>query len=423
MDKYQFSSREFRIKVLMLMLDNTWMAIWGGDTLIKPEYFELEDEETIAQAILDYRSSYDRSPHDPEDLVELAGSSCRELILSLYDRVDLELHLVSDRVVQFAREQAAKLAILESIDDVQRGNLQQPIDRMKAALQVGEKVLSPGIDPVADIDKWLYNYWTDKVSTGWLHIDEILDGGLSPGELGVVMGPPNRGKSMALINIGFGAASVYGGGKNVIHFTHEMSEAQTAKRYAARLLFKFPNRNDDLQQYSNDMIEFARKLLPGKIRIIGGAMTPADIECHVERLLAEDFKPDLIIDDYPDLVVSPRKYKERRFELSATFEWFRRLGAKYEMPIWVATQGNRGSLSKEIIGIQDIAEDIGKAAIADVIVALCQTYDEEQTDRCRLFMAKVRDGAKKTLVAAKFYGQAQSIVTTGIIKAKEGRDV
>jgi hypothetical protein len=76
-------------------------------------------------------------------------------------------------------------------------------------------------------------------------------------------------------------------------------------------------------------------------------------------------------------------------------------------------------LSKEIITIQDIAEDIGKAAIADVIIALCQTRDEEQMNQCRLFMAKVRDGTKKMMYDAKFYGKSQAIITTGLSKNKD----
>lgn len=71
-----------------------------------------------------------------------------------------------------------------------------------------------------------------------------------------------------------------------------------------------------------------------------------------------------------------------------------------------------------------IAEDIGKAAIADVIIALCQTYDEKLADQCRLFMAKIRDSANKhPLITCKCYTDSQAIITTGFVTKKESRDV
>jgi replicative DNA helicase len=222
---------------------------------------------------------------------------------------------------------------------------------------------------------------------------------------------------MALINIGFGAASI-GSGKNVVHFTHEMSVAQVAKRYAARMTFRFPHRDDDLNAYEDELVEAARKLMPGRIRIIGGAerMTIEQLQSHLDRLIAEGFEPGLIIDDYADLIKPSQRYTDRRFELSANYENLRALSFRY-CPIWTASQTTRGALNKEIVTMADLAEDIGKAAICDVLVAMCQTREELESDQCRLFMAKIRDGSKKVpLIQCKFYGASQAIVSTGYVE-------
>lgn len=396
------------------------MSKYGS--IILPEYFEQEDEESIANAIHAYRETYGRSPTDPADVIQMTSPSSGEIIYTLYEMSDdVDTDLAADVVIQFAKEQAAKLAVLSSMEDIKHGNLTSMYRKLEDAMRVGKYINSPGIDPVRDLEKWLYTYWDDKVPTGWLHVDRILEGGLKGGELGIVLGPPNRGKSMALVNIGYGAASIYGGGKNVVHFVHEMSAAQTAKRYAARMVFRFPTKDEDLDAYGDDVIAAAKHMMPGNVRIIGGAekMSTTDIESNLEMLLAEGFNFDVIIDDYPDLLDPPKTYTDRRFELSAVFEWFRNIAGKYGVPVWGATQGNRNSLSKEIVTMQDIAEDIGKANIADVIIAVCQTLEEEQSDRCRLFMAKVRDGEKKSLIASKYFGKSQSIVTTGIIDLKK----
>jgi hypothetical protein len=418
-DAYPYE-REFRIKILSLMLDRQWMSMYGT-TVIRPEFFEQDDEESAAKVIMSYWTTYKVCPTDISDLRTLSTgkTDITDLLEQLYDIPITEKKLAGDKALQWAREQAAKLAILDSVDDIAKGNLQQTIVRMKDALKVGENIQNTGIEVIKDVEKWLYDLWTHKVRTGWYHVDSILEGGLGTGELGLIMAPMNVGKSMSLINIGYGAASI-GSNCNVVHFTHEMSQEITAKRYAARTVFKFPMRDDNLEDYEASLKKAAAHILTGKIKVIGMRSCNIErIDAQLERLIDEGFKFDVVIDDYPDLVSSTRHYTEKRFELSEVYKEFRDLGEKYNVPIWGATQSGRGSLTKEIITIQDIAEDIGKAAIADVIIALCQTRDEEQMNACRLFMAKVRDGAKKMMFDAKFYGSSQAIITTGISKNKD----
>ena len=417
-DSYPYD-REFRLKILSLVLDRAWMSQYGT-TIIRPEFFEMDDEESIAKVALEYWESYKICPTSSTDLKTMLSNKKHESTLEyLYEIPATEKKLAGDRAIQWAKEQAAKIAILDSVEDINRGDLQKTISRMKEALAVGENIQTTGLEVIKDIDKWLYDLWSSKMRTGWWHIDSILEGGLGKGELGLIMAPMNVGKSMSLVNIGFGAASI-GSNANVVHFTHEMSQEITAKRYAARTIFKFPNRDGDLEEYEEDLKKAAAHVLTGRIKVIGMTGTNIDrIDSQLERLLDEGFKFDLIIDDYPDLVSSSRRYNEKRFELSEVYREFRDLGAKYDVPVWGATQSSRSSLSKEIITIQDIAEDIGKAAIADVIIALCQTRDEEQMNQCRLFMAKVRDGSKKMMFDAKFYGKSQAIITTGVSKNKE----
>jgi replicative DNA helicase len=420
MSVYNFE-RRFRLKIIANMLNNMWMAKYGN-AIILPEYFESEDEVTIVKTIRDYRDAYNKSPIDSDDLTALAGPEYGELINYVYDLYESgECELAADEALKFAKQQAVKLAILEGVDDINKGDLDTPIVRMQEALKIGDNLLSTGIDPILDSDKWLFTYYDTKVATGQYHLDTALDGGLSAGELGIIMSGINVGKSMELINLGVGAASIPNG-KNVVHFTHEMRPAQVAKRYAARMLFRFPQREDNLIEYQDDLYEKARRLLKGKIRIIGGAykMTTVEFESHMDRLIGEGYEPGVIIDDYLDLMQPPKHYSERRFELSAIYEWARATGEKYNCPFWTATQSNRGAYSKEVIGIADIAEDIGKAAIADVLIALCQSYDELQLGQCRFFIAKNRDAPKqgKSLIGCKYYGASQAIITTDFVKRK-----
>ena len=420
-DPYQFN-REFRLKILSLMLDRQWVTQYGL-TIVKPEFFEQDDEEAICKALLKYWDDYRAVPSDPEDIIVLVGDQYSGIVSDVFD-CDTDTRLASDKALEWAKEQAIKVAILESAEDVKKRDIKSIIPRLKDALSVGDNLLSPGIEVLADIDKWLYSLWVEKVRTGWTHVDEVLNGGLGAGELGIILAPQNRGKSMSLINLGYGAAMI-GSAKNVVHFTHEMNKDIVAKRYAARLVFRFPDRADDLGEYEEELVSVGMKLLPGKIRIIDQKkMTVDEMDNRLERITAEGQKVGLIIDDYPDLLVPTKRYTEKRFELSSIYEDLRALGDKWNIPVWGASQANRSALSKEIVTMADIAEDIGKASVADVIISLCQTKDERNADQCRLFMAKVRDGDSTAMFSAKYYSRAQSIITTGIvIKEKDEQDV
>jgi hypothetical protein len=411
------------------MLDRVWLSRYGV-TLIKPNYFEQDDEEMVATAILEYVAKYDTIPDDPDDLlVYVNDSTAADLVYEIYNTETTQF--VSDVVIKWAREQEAKIAILDSIEDVKKGNLSSIVERIQKANQVGNDTHSPGIDVINDIDKWLPDLYRHKVRTGLTHIDRyVLDGGLSAGnkekgdssELGIILAPPNAGKSMMLINLGYGAASI-GSGLNVVHFTHEMGQSQVAKRYAARMTFRFPTQDDNLDEYEDELLIAARKLMPGHVRVIpASGFTVEDIDQKLVQLKREGFKFDVIIDDYPDLIRASRRYTERRYELSGIYTDLRELGSEHGVPVWGASQSTRGSFNKEIITMADIAEDIGKAAIADVIVAVCQTKEESDNNLCRLFMAKVRDNENHQMITAKFFKKQQAVVTTGFAEAKVKED-
>lgn len=413
--------RPLRLKILSLLLDPKWITIYGKD-VINPNFFETEDEIAFAEAVHTFHETYNRPPTDPDDVIELMSViDGGDLVYEIFDECESwDVALATDIVVQFAREQAVKLAILDSIDDVNKGNLSSPLDKMEVALKVGENIMLPGMDFIADIDQWLHEYWVDKIRTPWTHANKVLGGGLGIAELGILLAPTNVGKTMALVDIGYAAAAL-GSGKNVAHFTHEQEPETVSRRYAARMTFSFLKRGDDTAAYKELVLETARKLMPGKIRIIGGArkMKLSEMRSHLDRLNAEGFKFDLIIDDYMDEIEPERYLNEHRHELSAIARGLRNIAGEYQVPVWTATQSTRSSFNKEIITLEDVAEDVGKVRIADLVIAICQTKEEYDMEKCRLFFAKVRDGKKNYLFSAKFYSDAQAIITTGIVKKKQ----
>ena len=106
-----------------------------------------------------------------------------------------------------------------------------------------------------------------------------------------------------------------------------------------------------------------------------------------------DFKPDLIIVDYGDLI-RPEKFSkdEKRHQLETIYEELRGISQIYECPIWTASQTNRSGLNAEVITMESISEAFNKCFVADFIFSVSRTVEDKQTNGGRIFIAKNRNG-------------------------------
>lgn len=407
------NTRRFRLKILACMLDARWMAKYAN--IMLPSYFERKDENDFAECLIEFWETYKRPPRESEDLLELVGLDSRDIVHSVFlGKEEWDLALAADMSVKFAREQAARVAVLESLPDIENGDLETVVDRLKKASIIGQDIGDLGLDVKRDARQWMQNSVFAKLPTGMHHLDIVLDGGLGIGELGVFMAPTNYGKSMALINVAFGAAGLINALK-VAYFSFEMRAAIVAKRIAARMVFRFPSRRDDQNEYIEKFESLARMFLPGDVRAFRVNGNVNMLRRKMDMLIDSGYEPDIIIVDYGDEVEPTRHRREHWLELGETFGELRELGETYECATWTATQTGRGSVNKEIITMQDIAESYKKCEKADAIVAICQTAEEERLDQCRLFLAKLRDGRSRSMVSAKYYKEQQAIITTGIL--------
>jgi replicative DNA helicase len=232
-----------------------------------------------------------------------------------------------------------------------------------------------------------------RIPTGLGGVDKILGGGLGNGELGVIIAPPNRGKTYALINIGAGAIKE---GFNCVHYTLEMPESQVTRRYDEKLTkkdFNYIKLNTDkvLTSFGNMKKMGTGRLIVKKYRTNDCSVNT--IRSHLTRLWVEKgFKPDVIVIDYGDLLQPRKHYKDKRFELESIYLDMRDLASEYDCPVWTASQATRDSLNKKVITIGDLAEAFLKANIADVMFALCQTTEEKEERTMRWYVAKQRNG-------------------------------
>ena len=228
----------------------------------------------------------------------------------------------------------------------------------------------------------------NTMPTGWTPIDEHLDGGLGPGELGVIAAPSGIGKSWALTNLGKVALTL---GKTVLHYSFELNENYQGIRYDTVFSQIEPSKlknHLDLVKGIVDKVEgnLIIKYYPGR------TATANTLLAHIDYLSMQDFIPDLIVVDYADLMRTPTKSNARYEELGYIYEELRSMSGELQVPIWTASQTQRSSIHDEIIEADKIAESYNKVKTADVLLSLSRKTEDKINNTGRAHLIKNRFG-------------------------------
>jgi hypothetical protein len=417
-------NKDFRERIIALCLTPGWFGSYGVD-IILPEYFDTQDEQTVVSRLIDFFHEYKRIPAKDEAYAIMAedGDSVEKLLDNIYDCVATgELGFAQDLALQFAKEQAMKLAILASVDDIHAGRLSEPVERVRQAMTVGVGSGDIGIDLKADLE-WIYaEAWEEKIPTGIYLCDMLMGGGLGKGELGLLLAATNVGKTQGLVNVGAAAAGLMSR-CNVGHLSFELSASKVAKRYGARTVFKWVT-NEDPETYAIEFTDRANLVMPGNVYIKEFPTMSAsadDVEAWMERMSLMGIRLDMLIVDYPGIMRHTHQ-GEGWEQLAVTYNQLRSIAMRWNIPVWGAAQGNRASLGKAIVTLKDIAESFKAAGNADVVLAMCQTIAEEEEDRLRLFAAKVRDGDKGWMVRCILDTDSHAIISDEIVTVSQVLD-
>jgi len=298
-----------------------------------------------------------------------------------------DIDYIKTTALDFCKKQKLKEAIMKSASLLKSSSFDEIKDVIDGALKLGLDN-DHGYDYLLDFERRFELKERNPQPTGWKIIDDIAKGGLGRGELGVVIAPTGAGKSMALVHLG---AQAIKAGKNVVHYTLELLDTSVASRYDSCItgvglknLFSF-----------KELIYEQVKDIEGKLIVKEYPTKSAGVETlrkHLEKLKITDFKPDMIIVDYADLLSPKRTYKEKRTELETIYEDLRGLAQEFECPLWTASQTNRSGLNAEVVTMESISEAFNKCFVADFIFTLSRTINDKTTNSGRIFVAKNRNG-------------------------------
>lgn len=393
--------KSFQEKIFQgLLHDHSWAA--QMIEVMNPEFFEIKYLNYLTEKYFNYHKKYRCFPTlgllvsiIREDLTQGNDAVLREQIVEYLHRVKAnpdtgDLSYVKDKSLDFCKRQAFKEALESSVNLIHDGQFENVLSIMKEAVSVGMPS-STGHDFFEDIEARFVKVNRRVCPTGIPEIDkkDVLNGGLGRGEIGVITANTGVGKSHFLVAMG---ANALRSGKNVVHYTFELTETAVGLRYDSNLC-NVPS--NEVQDNKDSVLSKYEKMELGRLIIKEyptGTATVQTIRNHIEKLKLKSFMPSLIVIDYADIMRSSKSYDSLRHELKLIYEELRNLAMEMNIPIWTASQANRDSAKSDVVGLENMSEAYGKAMVADVVLSLSRKPMEKSTGIGRLFVAKNRAG-------------------------------
>jgi len=387
--------QSFQSKVVSALLtDNKFLDTISD--IAHTKFFENEANKWIVGEILDYHSEYKKPPTlDVFKALltkvdnEVIKTTVVEQLRHIYTQVgQVDFEYVKNEFTDFCKNQNLKNVILQSVDLLKAGSYDRIKDLVDAAMKVGNDT-NLGHDYIEDFDLRADEVERVVVGTDWEPINDLMGGGLGPGELGVVVAPSGVGKTWILSAMG---ASAVRQGLNVVHYSMELSEHYVGQRYDV-LFSHIPTA--DLKS-KHEEVKQKVKGLKGNLLIKyfpPKGVTVKKLQQHIEKMNSMGNKPDVIIVDYADLLLSHSNKTDSTYaEQGGVYIDLRGMSGELGIPIWTASQTNRSAIDSEVIEADKIADSYAKVMNADFIMSFSRKSKDKLNNTARAHVMKNRFG-------------------------------
>ena len=320
---------------------------------------------------------------------DLLAVNIKDVLKEVFKNIEAtDLDYVKDKALDFHKSQVLKDAIIKSAEILERdGDTDEIKSIIDMAMQAGvERNL--GHDYLQDIDKRYEESARVTSPTPWDIINELMQGGLGAGELGVIVAPAGIGKSWTLAAMGAYGISK---GMNVVHYTLELNEAYVGLRYDS--IFSGVE-GQNLKYHKEEIMEKLFKL-DGNLTIKyypTKSCTVNTLSAHLKKVITFGEKVDMVLVDYADIMRDVHKTREVRHALGNIYEDLRGLAGELQIPIWTASQANRSALDEDVIEASKVAESYAKVMVADFVMSLSRKIEDKISNTGRFHVIKNRFG-------------------------------
>ena len=383
----------FQVKVLSSLLTHKEFLLNIQDVLSE-EYFDNQAHKWIIKEILKYYQKYHTTPSMDVLKVELKKIdnevlqvAIKEQLREAYKASDEDLKYIEEEFSGFCKNQQLKKALLTSVEFLNAGDYDSIRTIVDNALKAGQDK-NLGHEYNKDTESRYRENHRTIVPTPWESFNGILQGGLGNGDFGLIFGSPGGGKSWSLVALGGYAVKL---GYNVLHYTLELGADYVGRRYDAF----FTNISvQDIQNHQTTVGDVVSQL-QGQLIIKEYSPNKASIstiESHIKKCIDLDFKPDLVLIDYVDLLHSKKNNRERKDEIDDIYISTKGLARELKLPIWSVSQVNRAGAKDDIIEGDKAAGCYDKMMVTDVAISLSRKRQDKVNGTGRFHIMKNRYG-------------------------------
>jgi replicative DNA helicase len=366
------------------------------------QYFENKYFKLIFQMIKEYYVKYEHTPNfdtleqitKSELQQELASKIVLDTLVKIKDAPFEGSAFVQDKAMKFCKQQELQKALNKAqkvIDGGEFENYEQLETLVREALQVGER--EDGMSDVFfNLDDVLNEDYRHPIPMGIPGIDRLLKGGLAKGEIGVILAPTGVGKSTFLTKI---SNHAYNLGYNVLQIFFEDNPKIIQRKHITLWTKVHPDELSIKKDEVMTKVQEVRDSMPNKLilkKLPSDTMTMLQIKNQVRKMIADGIKVDMILLDYIDCVVPDKNLGDEWKSEGSVMRAFEAMCHELSIVGWTATQGNRSSISSEVVTTDQMGGSIKKAQVGHVIISVAKTLQQKEMKLETIAITKSRIG-------------------------------
>jgi len=262
---------------------------------------------------------------------------------------------------------------------------------IRDALQVGQ-VETGTEDVFQNLDTVLDEDYRHPIPMGIHGIDNLLKGGLAKGEIGVILAPTGVGKTTILTKI---ANTAFNMGYNVLQIFFEDNPKIVQRKHFTIWTGIEPDRLAEHKEEVINKVTEIQETMKNRLilkKLASDTMTMNQIKNQVRKMIADGIKIDMILLDYIDCVLPEQSSKDEWKAEGSVMRGFEAMCHELSIAGWTATQGNRSSISSEVVTTDQMGGSIKKAQVGHVIITVAKTLQQKEMNLATIAITKSRLG-------------------------------
>ena len=398
---FEYLGNNFQIQLLnQIILDKEFSH--SIIDVIENNYFENKYFKIIIQMVKEYYKKYEHTPSfdtleqvakselQQETAVKVVLDTIKKIKDAPIDGVDF----VQEKALKFCKQQELQKVMKKAQKIIEGGefeNYDTLEEMVREALLVGSKDTTT-MDVFSNLDQVLDEDYRHPIPMGIPGIDRLLKGGLAKGEIGVILAPTGVGKSTILTKISNHAFNL---GFNVLQVFFEDNPKVIQRKHFTLWTKIHPDElSEKKEEVMNNEKEIKEKM-PNTLdlkKLPSDTKTMSQIKNEVRKMIADGIKIDMIVLDYIDCIVPDKNLGDEWKSEGSVMRGFESMCHELNLVGWTATQGNRASISSEVVTTDQMGGSIKKAQVGHVIITVAKTLQQKEMKLATIAITKSRVG-------------------------------